>query len=54
VQAKIDSIHDQFRAQSRTVFTPDQLKRLEEHKKEAHARRQAREAKEPKKQCSIN
>jgi Spy/CpxP family protein refolding chaperone len=50
----VDSIRDQFRAQSRQVFTPEQIVKLEEHRKEVDARRQAREAKEPRRQCSPN
>jgi Spy/CpxP family protein refolding chaperone len=53
-RSTVDSIKEQFRVQSRQVLTPAQVKLLEDRRKEADARRQAREAKEPRRQCSVN
>lgn len=48
----LDSIRTRFKAEMRQVFTPDQLTKLQSREKEMKARREAREAKEPKRQCS--
>lgn len=48
----LDSIRNRFKAEMRQVFTPEQLSKLESREKEIKARREAREAKEPKRQCS--
>lgn len=48
----LDSIRATFKAQMRQVFTPEQLTRLEAREKEIKARREARGAKESKRQCS--
>jgi Spy/CpxP family protein refolding chaperone len=50
----LDSIRGSFRSQIRSVFTADQQVKLEERDKEMKARRQAREAQEPKRKCSVN
>jgi hypothetical protein len=54
VQGHLDSIRADFRAQFRHVFTPEQLARLDARRKERETRRQAEQAKEPKRQCSAN
>jgi hypothetical protein len=48
----LDSIKARFRAQMHQVFTPGQLKKLDERNKEIKARREAEQAKEPKRTCS--
>ena len=48
----LDSIRNRFKAEMRQVFTPDQLSKLHSREKEIKARREAHEAKEPKRQCS--
>lgn len=48
----LDSIRASFKAQMRQVFSAEQLTRLEAREKEIKARREAHEAKEPRKQCS--
>ena|SRR5438067_9835369 len=50
----LDSIKGRFRAQMHQVFNPDQLKKLDQRNKEIKARREAEQAKEPKRQCSGN
>jgi Spy/CpxP family protein refolding chaperone len=50
----LDSIKKTFKAQTHNVFTPDQLKKLDERNKEIKARRDAEQAKEPKRTCPGN
>jgi len=50
----LDSIKTRFRAQMHQVFTPDQLKKLDERDRDIKARREAEQAKEPKRTCSGN
>ena len=48
------AIRSRFRAQIDSVFTKDQMTRLELRRKETQARREAEQQKEPKKTCSGN
>ena len=48
------AIRSRFRAQRDSVFTKDQLAMLDQRRKEAQAHSEAEQAKEPKRQCSIN
>ena len=50
----LKSIRARFRTQMNSVFTKDQLTKLETRRKEMDARREAERAKEPKRQCSQN
>jgi hypothetical protein len=50
----LKSIRTRFRAQRDSVFTKDQMAKLEARNKEMQARRDAEQAKEPKRQCSAN
>jgi Spy/CpxP family protein refolding chaperone len=50
----LDSIKKTFKAQMHSVFTADQLKRLDERNKDIKARREAEQAKEPKRTCPGN
>jgi len=50
----LDSIKASFQAQRDSVFTKDQMAKLDARRKEMQARREAEQAKEPKRQCSIN
>jgi len=50
----LDSIKASFQGQRDSVFTKDQMAKLEARRKEMQARREAEQAKEPKRQCSIN
>jgi len=50
----LKSIRTHFRTQMNSVFTKDQLTKLETRRKEMDARREAERAKEPKRQCSPN
>ncbi len=50
----LDSIRAAFKAQVRAMMTPDQLAKLDARDKENKARREAEQAKEPKKTCSAN
>jgi hypothetical protein len=54
VRPRLDSIRANFRAQIHQVLTKDQLTQLDARRKENDARRQAEQAKEPKRQCSPN
>jgi len=48
----LDSIKARFRAEMHQIFTPDQLQKLDERNKDIKARREAEQAKEPKRTCS--
>lgn len=50
----LDSIKKAFRAQMHGVFNARQLKLLDERNKDIKARREAEQAKEPKRTCSVN
>jgi hypothetical protein len=50
----LDSIRAAFKGQVRAMMTPDQLAKLDARDKENKARREAEQAKEPKKTCSAN
>ena len=50
----LDSIKASFQAQRDSVFTKDQMAKLDARRKEMQARREAEQAKEPKRQCSVN
>ena len=50
----LKSIQTRFRRQRDSVFTKDQLAKLEARRAEMDARRKAEQAKEPKRTCSIN
>jgi Spy/CpxP family protein refolding chaperone len=50
----LDSIRAAFKTQVRAMMTPDQLAKLDARDKENKARREAEQAKEPKKTCSAN
>ena len=50
----LKSIRSHFRAQRDSVFTKEQMTKLETRRKEMQARVEAEQAKEPKRQCSIN
>ncbi|MEO7085345.1 MAG: hypothetical protein ABI442_15805 [Gemmatimonadaceae bacterium] len=54
LKPKLDSIRNNFRAQWRQVLTPEQQANWDKSKKEHDARREADQAKEPKRQCSGN
>jgi Spy/CpxP family protein refolding chaperone len=54
LKPKLDSIRNNFRAQWRQVLTADQQAKWDKSKKEHDARREADQAKEPKRQCSGN
>jgi hypothetical protein len=50
----LKSMRSRFRAQRDSVFTKDQKAKLDLRAKEWQARREAEQAKEPKRQCSPN
>ena len=50
----LKAIRTRFRAQRDSVFTKEQLAKLEQRNKEMQARREAEQAKEPKRTCSPN
>ena len=50
----LDSIKMHFQHQRDSVFTKDQLARMEARRKEIQARREAEQAKEPKRTCAVN
>jgi len=50
----LKSMRVKFRAQRDSVFTPEQKAKLDLRAKEMQARREAEQAKEPKRQCSPN
>jgi hypothetical protein len=50
----LDSIKAKFQGQRDSVFTKDQMAKLDARRKEMQARREAEQAKEPKRQCSVN
>ena len=54
LRPKLDSIRNSFRVQVHQVFTKEQQAKWEQSKKEHDARREADQAKEPKRQCSGN
>ena len=54
LKPQLDSIRGSFRAQTRQVFTPAQLARLEQREKEIKARRSAREGQEKTNKCPGN
>ena len=54
IRPKLDTIRGNFRSQVEQVFTKAQLTQLEARRKEHDARRQAEQAKEPKRTCSGN
>ena len=51
---QLDSIKARFKAQRDSVLTKDQLAKLEIRRKEMDARREAEQAKEPKRSCAVN
>jgi hypothetical protein len=53
-KSALDSIKVHFQRQRDSVFTKDQLARLEKRREEMKARREAEQAKEPKRTCSSN
>jgi hypothetical protein len=52
--SSLKAIQRRFRRQRDSVFTKDQLAKLEARRAEMLARRKAEQEKEPKRQCSIN
>src|SRR5215475_9813733 len=50
----LKAIRTRFRAQRDSVFTKQQMAKLEQRRKEMQARVEAEQAKEPKRQCSPN
>jgi hypothetical protein len=50
----LKAIRQRFHAQRDSVFTKDQKAKLDARNKEMQTRREAEQAKEPKRQCSIN
>lgn len=50
----LDSIKARFRAERDSVFTKNQMARLDARRKETDARREAEQAKEPKRTCVVN
>jgi hypothetical protein len=50
----LDSIRARFQRQRDSVFTKDQLAKMELRRKEMQARREAEQAKEPKRTCVAN
>ena len=50
----LDSIKARFQRQRDSVFTKDQLAKLEKRREEMKARRDAEQAKEPKRTCVQN
>lgn len=48
----LKSIRARFRAQQDSVFTKEQMRKLEARREEMKARREAEQAKEPKRTCS--
>jgi Spy/CpxP family protein refolding chaperone len=51
-KAAADSIRTSFKTQVRQILTSDQLVKLDQRDKESQARRDAAQAKEPKRTCS--
>ena len=51
---QLDSIRARFKAQVRTVFTPQQLQKYDDRVADNKARRDAEIQKEPKRTCSAN
>jgi hypothetical protein len=54
VDSNLKAIQRRFRSQRDSVFTKDQLAKLEARRTEMDARRKAEREKEPKRQCSVN
>jgi Spy/CpxP family protein refolding chaperone len=54
LRSKLDSVRAVFHSQIEHVFTKEQLTQLDSRRKEHDTRRQAEQAKEPKRACSIN
>jgi hypothetical protein len=50
----LKTIRTRFRTQRDSVFTKEQMAKLEQRRKEMQARIEAEQAKEPKRQCSGN
>jgi hypothetical protein len=50
----LKAIRTRFRAQRDSVFTKQQMAKLDQRRKEMQAHVEAEQAKEPKRQCSIN
>jgi hypothetical protein len=50
----LDSIKARFQRQRDSVFTKDQLAKYDARRKEMTARREAEQAKEPKRSCVVN
>jgi hypothetical protein len=50
----LKAIRTRFRAQRDSVFTKEQLVKLDQRRKDMQARVEAEQAKEPKRQCSPN
>jgi len=53
-KSALDSIRAGFKTQIRALLTQEQLVRLDARDKEIKARREAENAKEPKRTCSVN
>lgn len=50
----LDSIKTRFKRQRDSVFTKDQMAKYDARRKEMDARREAEQAKEPKRTCVVN
>ena len=50
----LDSVKSRFQRQRDSVFTKDQMAKLEKRREEMKARREAEQAKEPKRTCVAN
>lgn len=53
-KSALDSIKARFKRQRDSVFTKDQMATLDARRKEMDARREAEQAKEPKRTCVVN
>jgi len=54
MKPQLDSVQASFKTETRRVYTPAQLAKVEQHNKEIQARHEAQNTKEPKRQCSVN
>lgn len=53
-KSALDSIRNRFQRQRDSVFTKDQMAKMDLRRKEMQARREAEQAKEPKRTCVAN
>jgi len=53
-KSALDSIRNRFQRQRDSVFTKDQMAKMDVRRKEMQARREAEQAKEPKRTCVAN